>query len=229
MKINHQQWREIVRLKSAKCDILMKDGHIACLSEFAVELVTWNQKINLTAITDPEEVAEKHIIDSLIPAKYIPENSSLLDLGTGGGFPGVPLKIFMPTLSVMLVDSVRKKVNFLKYVIGMLKLENITAHQLRVEVLSDHPDFTGRFDVVISRAFTALDRFLQMAAPLVKSDGVIIAMKGREVDKEIMALKNCQIEPDVYKINNCRLKLQVEKYRLPISGDERSLVLARQI
>ena len=214
---------------SARCKIVMREQQLESLNNFSQELVSWNQKVNLTAITDPEEVAEKHIIDSLIPAKYIPENSSLLDIGTGGGFPGVPLKIFMPTLSVTLVDSVRKKVNFLKYVIGMLKLENITTHQLRVEDLADHPDFAGRFDVVISRAFTALDRFLQMAEPLVNSNGVIIAMKGREVDKEIMVLKNCQIEPDVYKINNRRLKLQVEKYRLPISGDERSLVLARQI
>ena len=207
----------------------LNTDHAKIIALYLSDLIDINNKINLTNITQPEEVAEKHIIDSLIPAKYIPENSSLLDLGTGGGFPGVPLKIFIPTLSVTLVDSVRKKVNFLKYVIGMLKLENITAHQLRVEDLANHPDFTCRFDVVISRAFTALDRFLQMAAPLVKSDGVIIAMKGREVDKEIIVLKNCQIEPNVYKINNCRLKLQVEKYRLPVSRDERSLVLARQI
>ena len=227
--MNLEQWKELFCLKGANHDIVFKDEYFMHLVKFVAELVTWNQKINLTSITDPEEVEEKHIIDSLIPAKYIPENSSLLDLGTGGGFPGVPLKIFMPTLSVTLVDSVRKKVNFLKYVIGMLKLENITAHQLRVEDLANHPDFEGRFDVVISRAFTALDRFLQIAAPLVKSDGVIIAMKGREVDKEIMFLKNCQIESDVYKINNCRLKLRVEKYRLPVSRDERSLVLARQI
>ena len=229
METDSKLWQNMLASLSARCKIVMREQQLESLNNFSQELVSWNQKVNLTAITDPEEVAKKHIIDSLIPAKYIPENSSLLDLGTGGGFPGVPLKIFMPTLSVTLVDSVRKKVNFLKYVIGMLKLENITAHQLRVEDLANHPDFTCRFDVVISRAFTALDRFLQMAAPLVKSDGVIIAMKGREVDKEIMVLKNCQIEPDVYKINNCRLKLQVEKYRLPVSRDERSLVLARQI
>ena len=202
MKISSPQLSNLFYCQTARLEIGITAISIEKISSFLSELLSWNQKINLTAITDPEEVAEKHIIDSLIPAKYIPENSSLIDLGTGGGFPGVPLKIFMPNLSVTLVDSVRKKVNFLKYVIGMLKLENITAHQLLVEDLADHPDFAGRFDVVISRAFTALDRFLQMAAPLVKSDGVIIAMKGREVDKEIMVLKNCQIEPDVYKINN---------------------------
>ncbi len=226
---NFLQWQDVIIHISNDIGFAFENEAMYKFSAYASELIELKKKINLTAITEPGEVAEKHIIDSLIPAKYIPENSSLLDLGTGGGFPGVPLKIFMPTLSVTLVDSVRKKVNFLKYVIGMLKLENITAHQLRVENLADHPDFTGRFDVVISRAFTALERFLQMAAPLVKSDGVIIAMKGREVDKEIMVLKNCQIEPDVYKINNCRLKLRVEKYRLPVSRDERSLVLARQI
>ena len=229
MKISSPQWSNLFYCQTARLEIGITAISIEKISGFISELLSWNQKINLTSITDPEEVEEKHIIDSLIPAKYIPENSSLLDLGTGGGFPGVPLKIFMPTLSVTLVDSVRKKVNFLKYVIGMLKLENITAHQLRVEDLANHPDFTGRFDVVISRAFTALDRFLQMAEPLVKSDGVIIAMKGREVDKEIRALKKHQTEPDVYKINNRPFRLLVEKYRLPISRDERSLVLARQI
>jgi len=169
----------------------------------------------------------KHIIDLLIPARLIPEQSSVIDLGTGGGFPGIPLKIHMPSLHVTLVDSSRKKVNFLKYVTRILTLENISAHQFRVEALSSHPEFAQQFDVAISRAFTSLKKFLALAAPLIKPGGIIIAMKGREVETELDELEAVDTGANIYFVNDGKLELQVEKYRLPVSGDERSLVMAR--
>ena len=118
MRINSQQWRELMRRQVENAGINAssdaQDLKIDKIVVFVSELLAWNQKINLTAITDAEEVAEKHIIDSLIPSKFIPENASVIDLGTGGGFPGIPLKIYMPSLAVTLVDSSRKKINFLK-------------------------------------------------------------------------------------------------------------------
>lgn len=239
MRINSPQWRKLMRrqVENARIDVpsdaqdlkqnLKQDLRIDKIVAFVSELLAWNKKTNLTAITDAEEVAEKHIIDSLIPAKFIPENASVLDLGTGGGFPGIPLKIFMPSLSVIMVDSARKKINFLKYVIRVLNLQNIFAHQFRVETLSDHPDFAGQFDVAISRAFTSLAKFLALAAPLIKPDGMIIAMKGKEVEKEINDLKLAGIGGNLYLINKKEMRLQIEKYRLPVSGDERSLVMVK--
>ena len=228
MQINSQQWRNLLRHQAAVCNIGLNDKAIDLTVEFASELITLNKKTNLTAITDPVEVVEKHIIDSFIPAKFIPPNSSVIDIGTGGGFPGIPLKILMPSLSVSLVDSSRKKINFLKYVIRILNLQDISAHQCRVEELSNHSDFAGQFDVVISRAFTSLKKFLFLAVPLIKPDGFIIAMKGKEVEKELDDLKAKKIRADIYQINSHQFSFQVEKYRLPISCDDRSLVIAKE-
>ncbi len=227
MDINSTDWKFCLGARAASIGISLDNNMIDQISIYASELIDSNKKVNLTAITDAEEIAEKHMFDSFIPAKFIPANASVIDIGTGGGFPGIPLKIFMPSLSVNLVDSSRKKINFLKYVIRILNLKNISAHQYRVEELPNHPEFAGQFDVVISRAFTSLKKFLILAAPLIKQDGIIIAMKGKEVQKEIDELKVGKIGASVYQINELKLELQVEKYRLPISGDERSLVIAR--
>lgn len=229
MQIDLQKWRDMLRLQAMACNIGIDDTKIDLVVEFVSELITWNKKTNLTAITDPAEIAEKHIIDSLIPLKFIPENASILDIGTGGGFPGIPLKILLPELNVTLIDSSRKKINFLKYVIRVLNLQNISAHQYRVEELANHTDFAGQFDVVISRAFTSLKKFLILAAPLIKPDGVIIAMKGKDVHKELDELEAINPETNAYRINKQKLKLQIEKYRLPTSGDDRSLVIARSL
>jgi len=229
MQINSQKWRDLLSLQASACNIGLDDMAIDLTVEFVSELISWNKKTNLTAITEPVEVAEKHIIDSLFPAKFVPVNAFVIDIGTGGGFPGIPLKIFMPSLSVSLVDSSRKKINFLKYVIRILNLQNISAHQYRVEGLSNHLDFVARFDVVISRAFTSLERFLVLALPLIKRDGIIIAMKGKEIQKEIDMLKPTKTGSNIYQSNSHQLEFQIKKYRLPISGDERSLIIARNI
>lgn len=211
-------------------DIHLKDEAFALLGKFAAELLTWNQKTNLTAITDPAEVAEKHILDSLIPGKVIQSlmaksEWSLLDIGSGGGFPGIPLKIFMPEIRVTMVDSVRKKVNFLKYAIRALQLEGIDAVHARVEDLAGQAAFAGGFDVVISRAFTALDRFVTLALPFVKPDGLIVAMKGKEVQHELAAMASYRISPELYEKSGRRLRLQLESHTLPDSGSQRSLVM----
>lgn len=227
MNVDSEEWKKslasLCRISYIDIDRQQSDQ----MANYATELIDSNKKVNLTAIIDPEEIAEKHMIDSFIPGKFIPRNASVLDIGTGGGFPGIPLKIFMPSLAVSLVDSSRKKINFLKYVIRILNLENISAHQYRVEELPNHPEFAGQFDVVISRAFTSLEKFLVLALPLVKVDGIIIAMKGKEVQKELDELKEAKTGASVYQINGHTLELQVEKYRLPVSGDERSLVITR--
>ena len=141
----------------------------------ARELLSWNRRINLTSITDPAEVAIKHYLDSILPVKWIPPVGRLLDVGSGGGFPGIPLKILLPKLSVTLIDSVRKKVSFQKHVIRTLALRNIEARHIRLEHFK--PDVP--FDVIVSRAFSPLEKFVPSAAPLLAEGGSIIALKGR--------------------------------------------------
>ena len=124
------------------------------------ELIAWNKKINLTRITERKKVFIEHFIDSLIPERFIPSNSSLIDLGSGGGFPGLPLKIIRPDLSVTLVDSSLKKVLFLRYLVRLLKLRGIVVLQKRLE---NHDFSDNRYDVCVGRAFSSLEKFLPLA------------------------------------------------------------------
>lgn len=139
-------------------------------------LLKWNKIYNLTAITQPEEIRAKHFKDSLAPLPFLPANGRLLDIGTGAGFPGIPIKIGRPTLEVVLLDSRRKKISFCEAALRELALEKISACHGRAEdpkIISA----LGKFDVVISRATFSLNDFLETALPYCKKEGIAIAMK----------------------------------------------------
>lgn len=166
----------------------------------AKELSAWNKKINLTAIKDPLKVAEKHFIDSIAPVSFFENEKCLMDIGSGGGFPGIPIKIMKPSLKVILIDSSRKKVNFLKHVIRTLHLENIDAIHSRVEDLHGNKVYKNKFDAVISRAFTDLSNFVELAFPFLSDKGSVYAMKGKNAEKEITSeiSKNFDFKIDHY-------------------------------
>ena len=130
MEIGSREWQRLIIDGSRVLGIEIDEGLTAQFIVHASELIKWNRKINLTAITDPRNIAIKHLLDSLAPALHIPDEARLLDMGSGGGFPGIPLKILKPSLFVMLIDGNRKKVNFLKHVLRTLYLENIAAFQI---------------------------------------------------------------------------------------------------
>lgn len=144
------------------------------------ELNLWNRKIDLTGLSTEEEFAIKHFIDSIIPARFIKDNSFLVDIGTGGGFPGIPLKIYRPDLKVLLLEATEKKVVFLKHVIRVLGLRDITPINQRAEDKGFQSIMKETVDVVISRAFTRFKDFFEIARFYVKQGGSIIAMLGRE-------------------------------------------------
>ena len=148
-------------------------------------LKEWNEKFNLTSITDEQEIKQKHFIDSLSALPLIKQNATVLDIGSGAGFPGVPLKIIRNDIEVTLIDSVNKKVTFLNEVINRLSLEKIKAQHIRVE------DFNKsvKFDVVVSRAVAELRTLLEYALPFVKKGGVFIAYKSEKTDEEIKNAK----------------------------------------
>ncbi|GAB6094500.1 16S rRNA (guanine(527)-N(7))-methyltransferase RsmG [Desulfatiferula olefinivorans] len=184
MAVRSAAWMETLQKGLAFFSVRPTPVMLEQLAFHAAEMLFWNKKTNLTAITDPYEVAVKHMIDSAAALSIIPPSSSVLDLGSGGGFPGLPLKILCPSLSVTLVDASRKKVSFLKHVIRTRSLKGIEAHHGRGEDLACDPTFRGAFDVVISRAFSGLDVFVPMALPFLRPDGRIIAMKGKDIDQE---------------------------------------------
>jgi 16S rRNA (guanine527-N7)-methyltransferase len=196
---------------------------LACFSAHARELLLWNRSINLTAITAAEEMAVKHFLDSLLAAHLIPRGASLLDIGSGGGFPGLPLKCLRPSLQVVLIDAVRKKVNFLKHIIRQLGLQGIEAVHARAENLADQPQFAGVFDVVVSRAFSELAVFVTHALPFVAPGGKILAMKGNPNSAEMRRL-HIALEGET-AARPQPFAVRVERFTLPPLEEKRSIVV----
>ena len=221
MEIGSKEWQSFIIDGAAKLGVEVDAGITGQFAMHASELIKWNRKINLTAITRPQDLTVKHILDSIAPASFIPNNARMLDMGSGGGFPGIPLKILKPALNVMLIDGTRKKVNFLKHVLRTLKLDHIEALHLRAEDISADPAYANSFDVVISRALSSLKLFVQMALPLLAKPGIIIAMKGEVSPEELDAVNLDGIE-DCYH-------LEIKPYKLPSIKATRSIVIIRHL
>lgn len=219
------KWREFVRQGAEELGVDLDGAQVRRLSVHAAELARWNQKINLTAITDPKEAAIKHFLDSLAPLPLIPENTCLADLGTGGGFPGIPLKIAKPSLTVTLIESTQKKISFLKQVIRLLEVRDIDVISARIEEIANRADFCHRFDTVICRAFSSLEKFVKMAHERVAPEGRLIAMK-KNSHEEIRQVENLPLSHDGREIPLSQMfTVETRSYRLPVIGEERLLII----
>ncbi|MBI4211408.1 MAG: 16S rRNA (guanine(527)-N(7))-methyltransferase RsmG [Deltaproteobacteria bacterium] len=174
-------------------------------------LLTWNAKINLTAITDPKEIQVKHIEDCLSLLPHLGDATSVIDLGTGGGFPGIPLKIARPDLKVTMIEATRKKVSFLYKAIAELGLHGIQAIEGRAEDLKTQ-EKVGKADVVVSRATWQLKDFLPIALGYCHPKSRIFAMKGPRFEEELAAMPTA-----------CGTSHKVHPYRLS-SGEERFIL-----
>lgn len=152
--------------------------------KYAELLKDWNTRINLTAITDDEEIRIKHFEDSLTILPYIKENSTLVDVGTGAGFPGIPVAIERPDVQVTLVDSLEKRVKFLNCVVETLGLTNVTCVHSRAEDFGKMPEYREQFDYATARAVASMPVLLEYCLPLVKVGGKFIAMKGANAADE---------------------------------------------
>jgi len=163
---------------------------VASFQIYYEELVRWNRRVNLTALVDYEEVQLKHFLDSLTVALALKEMPSrILDIGTGAGLPGVPLKILYPGIGLTLVDSVHKKAAFLHHLIDMLGLEGVEVLAERAERLAHDERYRQRFDVVLSRGVAKLATLAELALPFCSLGGAFIAMKKGEIDDEVDAAK----------------------------------------
>ena len=148
-------------------------------------LIEWNEKMNLTAITDPEEIILKHFIDSITILDKIGNESKVVDVGTGAGFPGIPLSIMNPTLKITLVDSLNKRLIFLQEVVNKLNLKNIEIVHARAEEFGQNKKYREGFDVATSRAVANLSTLSEYLIPLVKVNGKVISMKASDAKEEI--------------------------------------------
>lgn len=209
--------------KAAQAEgFLLSDRQLAAFERYAELLVEWNQKMNLTAITEPEEIAVKHFVDSLMLLKYIdlPENGSLIDVGTGAGFPGIPIKIFSPSVQVTLLDALNKRINFLDAVSKELGQENRCLH-LRAEEGGRKPELREQFDVATARAVASMTALAEYCLPYVKVGGVFAALKGFEIESELEEAK------PAIKLLGGKVE-RVEQYTL--AGElKRSVVVIKKI
>ena len=193
----------------------LSEEQINSFELFAAELKKWNRKVNLTSICKDVDIAVKHIIDSLVFAACVNDGEHVLDIGSGAGMPAIPLKIANPEARVVSVDAVGKKILFQRHVARMLGLKDFEALHTRVEDL--HATHACRFDVITSRAFSRMELFVALAAPLLKSGGRIIAMKGPHVDNEFDGTGD-KLRLLGFEISSAGT------YSLPMNKGERSLV-----
>ena len=185
------------------------------------ELKEWNQKINLTSLQKDTAIISKHFIDSLSLVPYLPSKASLLDLGSGAGFPGIPVKIAKPSLKVTLLEAKRKKVNFQRHIVRKLGLTCIDSLQDRAESFKTENGPYFSFDIITSRAFARLEKFLMLGMPFVKRGGCLVAMKGKHAREE---LKDNQ---DVLKGLHLEVS-RIEELTLPFGGGRRYLIFMKK-
>lgn len=181
-------------------------------------LIEWNKKINLTAIIEPKEIILKHFIDSLTILKYVNDNEKMLDVGTGAGFPGIPIKIMNSNIEITLLDSLNKRINFLNEVINKLELKNISAIHSRIEDYGKNNKYREKYDIVTSRAVANLATLSEYMLPMLKIKGKSICMKGSDIKEEV---KNSKRAIDILggEIVN------IEELVLPKSDNRRNLII----
>ena len=176
---------EILAARGAEAQLSFTEEQLAQFTRYYELLVETNKVMNLTAITEPEEVAVKHMVDSLLAYEDGMQGKTLVDVGTGAGFPGVPLKIYCPSLKVTLVDSLGKRLRFLQQVIDELGLKGIRCEHLRAEDAGRSKKHREQYDYVMARAVARLSVLSEYCLPLAKKGGQFIALKGSRFAEEI--------------------------------------------
>jgi len=213
--MNERSREQLVR-GAAELGLRLSPAELGKLYAFAAELKKWSRKINLTAITADEEIADKHFLDSLTLLKVIAPKGRLLDIGSGGGFPAIPLKIACHDLQVVSVDAVEKKIIFQRHAARLLGLHHFEALHARGEELASR--YAGAFDRVVSRAFSDIPTFVRIALPLLAPNGRIVAMKGKGGREEAHAVRDALADLGVSVTD-------IIEFRLPVSGDGRALIV----
>ena len=181
-------------------------------------LLEWN----LTAITEKDDIILKHFVDSLTILKYVDESDKIIDIGTGAGFPGIPIKIMNEETNITLLDSLNKRINFLNIVINELKLDNIVAIHGRAEELARNKAHREKYDVAVSRAVANLSTLTEYMLPFIKVGGKCICMKGANVKEEIDKAKNA-----IKKLGG-QIEI-VDNFYLSENDNERNIVIIKKI
>lgn len=213
--------KTLLRELANKINIDLDDEKISKFMLYKNLLQEWNEKINLTAITEDREIIIKHFIDSLTVIKYIPENASVIDVGTGAGFPGIPVKIAKENTDITLLDSLNKRLIYLNEVIDKCELKDISTVHGRAEDFGNNIEYREKYDIAIARAVANLTTLTELCLPFVKIGGSFIAMKGSSIEEIEEAKKAIEVLGGEIK--------KVDKFILPETDMERNIVIIKKI
>lgn len=216
-------FKNILVKQAALSGIELSNDQIDSLEKYYELLIEWNEKMNLTALTDPQDVALKHFCDSILLLKYadIEQNSSLIDVGTGAGFPSVPIKIMRPDIKLCLLDSLNKRLLFLQEVVKTLGLKDVNIVHARAEDGAKTANLREKFDFATSRAVAQLNVLSEYCLPYVKVGGAFLAMKGKYSEEEIAQAKSA------IKLLGGKTS-KVDTYNLA-DGSERTIINVKKV
>lgn len=211
---------DIIKEKLKLIDMDITEKEIKDFKLYMNLLLQWNEKINLTAITNEDDIILKHFVDSLTVMKYINNNDSVIDIGTGAGFPGIPLSIMNGNIKLTLMDSLNKRINFLNEIVKELDLKNVKTIHSRAEELARNKIYRENFDIAVSRAVANLCTLSEYMLPFIKVGGKCICMKGPNIDDEVNNAKNAirELGGKIVKIDNFMLE-----------NNERNIVIIEKI
>ena len=219
--MNEQQFQQYAE---RQLNISLTEHELNQFAKYYEELIAWNEKMNLTAITEKQDVYEKHFYDSLSAqlAVSFHDFKTLCDVGAGAGFPSIPLKICFPHLHVTVVDSLNKRITFLKHVIDTLGLSNVQLFHDRAETFGHKKQMRESFDIVTARAVAKLSVLSEYCLPLVKLDGIFLVLKGPKGSEEIYEAKRA-LATLGGKI------IDVVETKLPLEQSERNLLVIKKV
>ena len=215
-------FKDKLRENAAVIGVSLSDEDLDKLYMYKNLVLEWNEKINLTAITDDYEFAVKHFVDSLTINKYIEPDKTIIDIGTGAGFPGVPLKILNENNKIVLFDSLNKRLKVLEDIIEKIELTNIETLHGRAEETFKNKQYREKYDVAVSRAVAALNVLVELMLPAIKIGGICICLKGNIAEDEIKDAKKAikELGGEIIK---------VEKLVLPEMNLERNIVIIKKV
>ena len=182
---------ENLRSSAYDLGIELSDSQLRQFDEFAALLVEANKRLNLTRITEPEEIITSHFMDSLttLSALDIAPNANVIDVGTGAGFPGVPIKIVRPDISITLLDATQKKLDFIREAVEQLELQNVELVHARAEDIGHKAKYRERYDIAYARALSEMKVLAELCLPLVRVGGHLVAQKSENIDEEVKSAK----------------------------------------
>ena len=217
--MDEQQFKNMLLEKG----ISLSPQQVQQFNQYYQLLIDWNEKMNLTAITDKSDVYVKHFYDSITAAFYFDFSSvqSICDVGAGAGFPSIPLKICYPHLHITIVDSLQKRITFLNELTSTLQLENVLLQHDRAETFGQRVDSRETFDVVMARAVARLSVLSELCLPLVKVNGTFIAMKASSANEEVEKGKKAM------KILGGEV-VEQKNFMLPVENSERTIILIKK-